>query len=87
MGLFWTPFDVRFAKILERFEQHNQLYEAGLHDVYTKETLLHFNTVDLDMQKNAERRFEMEADITRRESQVLCKYNLDGHGICLSLSD
>jgi hypothetical protein len=77
MDLFWTPFDVRFSKILDRFAQHKQLYEAGLQEVYTEEMLQHYDNVDLAIQQNAQKRIEKEADFAEKERQELCMCEID----------
>jgi len=72
MDLFWTPFEVRFSNILARFEQHRELFETGLQEIYTEEMLHHYDTVDLAIQQNILKRKEMESDFARRERQELC---------------
>jgi hypothetical protein len=74
MDLFWTPFDVRFSRILERFAQHKQLYEAGLQEVYTEEMLQHYDKVDLAIQQNTLKRSEMQPDLEQKERQELCLF-------------
>jgi hypothetical protein len=71
MELLWTPFDIRFSEILKRFENHKKLFDTSIHEVFTEETLRLYNKVDLNMEQNAARQFEMDAIITRGETEKL----------------
>jgi len=77
MDLMWTPFDVRFSKILLRFDKHRKLFEMGLDDVYKQEMLWHYDAIEEELQGNAKAREASLEKIDKMEADELREFYLD----------
>ena len=69
--LFWMPFDVRFSKILERFEEHPRLYNNELGLVYNQQTLSNRRKMDEEFKKNSQHRQDMQDEISTKQELTL----------------
>ena len=69
--IFWTPFDTRFSKTLERLKEHRNLFDRELDYVYNEEILSQHVKIDQEIQGNSLFRQEMEDERKERQRNAL----------------
>jgi len=74
MDMMWTPFDVRFSKILLRFDKHRKFFEEAVDKVYKQEMLWHFDAVEGELEENAKAREEGLEKLNKMETDELRQF-------------
>jgi argininosuccinate lyase len=62
--------DEHFAKVLSRLQTHQKLFEEGLAEIYSTDTIVHYNLVDKEMMAQNAHRLYTETVIARVESKL-----------------
>lgn len=69
----WTPFDDRFADIIERLKRHKQDFQMTMETIFSAEMMNHFNMMDKERKRNAEHREIFNQDRMSAERKAIGK--------------